>query len=539
MLPVVFGRRDGAAIEVAPNDVDLDIEVAHAKGTASRAYLLALLCAVCSLEGADAMLLPVCFHALERDLALTPVNLAYMALAQALFQSVAAPVWGIIADRGIATRRTILTMGCVGWGLVTILLAVVNSFSSMIVLRAVNGSLLACLNPVSQGLVADITAEHRRGRILGLLQFSVQAGMAVVALVATPLSTRSILRMQGWRVVFSAVGLCSLLLAVLVGCSMEEPPREGSGEGTSAANGTKEKEASIEKADRSTGKGCGLILSEVKRLSSLFRLPTFTVIVLQGLFGSVPWNALGFGTMYFQKAGFSDEQSASLTFLFLVATAFGGLLGGCVGDGLTHCCPRHGRPLTAQISVSSGIPIVTLIFLVIEPNPEAFIPYVVLMVTLGLTSSWCGAGVNRPILSEIVGPESRSVIIAWDVALEGSAAALLGAPAVGFLAERVFGYSVLPSAGHASLGKLHDGSSQAAMEELANDRNVHALGSALATATSVPWLICLVLFTFMHWSYPRDKDRVSALAAESARAVTVSAGESEMQPFTAQDATFA
>ena len=32
---------------------------------------------------------------------------------------------------------------------------------------------------------------------------------------------------------------------------------------------------------------------------------------------------------------------------------FGGLLGGIIGDRLSRCCPLHGRPLTAQISVLS------------------------------------------------------------------------------------------------------------------------------------------------------------------------------------------
>ena len=31
-----------------------------------------------------------------------------------------------------------------------------------------------------------------------------------------------------------------------------------------------------------------------------FRLPTFQLIVLQGIFGSIPWNAMSFVTMWLQ-----------------------------------------------------------------------------------------------------------------------------------------------------------------------------------------------------------------------------------------------
>lgn len=53
---------------------------------------------------------------------------------------------------------------------------------------------------------------------------------------------------------------------------------------------------------------------------------------LQGVAGSIPFQALVFFTLYFQLLGFSNFAASALMSGFLFATAFGGLLGGWIGD---------------------------------------------------------------------------------------------------------------------------------------------------------------------------------------------------------------
>ena len=81
------------------------------------------------------------------------------------------------------------------------------------------------------------------------------------------------------------------------------------------------------------------------------------------------------------------------------------------------------------------------------PREGALAHYLPLVVSLGLTATWCAAGVNQPILSEIVEPDRRSSVMAWETAFEGSAAAMFGNAAVGLLAQNVFGYSLEAVAG--------------------------------------------------------------------------------------------
>jgi len=440
--------------------------------------LLQFLCCVALVEGADMVLLPSVFCALQRDLGLSLNDLATMTLFQALCQAGAAPFWGVLADRGILTRKRVLILGAVVQGLVTGILAAVDTLIPMILLRSLNGAMLASLRPVGNGVLADVTSESRRGRVYGWIFFALNIGQTVGSLVGTPLSTRDVGGLQGWRVAFLGVGIFSIAVGVMVALLMTEPEREG------AKLGGQQKS----------------ILYELQRLWGYCKMPTFLALVLQGCFGCVPWNAMGYRTLFFQVGGLGDFQASLIQALGQLSGAIGALFGGVLADVVTkNCLPLHGRPLVAQISVFMGIPIAFLTFMVLPPASTAFWYYLFLACLLGLTASWCATGVNLPILSEIVPADNRSAVMAWQTALEGSCAAVLGNALVGVLAQNVFGYD---------LG--------AATEAMGNPENQKALGKALTLTVALPWLICLVFYTGLHWSYPRDLRRVQKLAQDEA-----------------------
>lgn len=72
---------------------------------------------------------------------------------------------------------------------------------------------------------------------------------------------------------------------------------------------------------------------------------------MQGVVGGMPWNAVGYFTMWLQTLGFSDMPAAALTALFWGGTALGNLVGGIVGDLLAKRLPNVGRQLTCQVSI--------------------------------------------------------------------------------------------------------------------------------------------------------------------------------------------
>jgi hypothetical protein len=62
----------------------------------------------------------------------------------------------------------------------------------------------------------------------------------------------------------------------------------------------------------------------------------------------------------------------------------------------------------------------------------------------GTTITWCQSCANNPIFAEVVPERYRTMVYAFDRAIELSFGAL-AAPAVGILAERVFGYDISSS----------------------------------------------------------------------------------------------
>jgi hypothetical protein len=69
--------------------------------------------------------------------------------------------------------------------------------------------------------------------------------------------------------------------------------------------------------------------------------------------------------------------------------------------------------------------------------------YGALLLVMGATISWAAPACNNPIFAEIVPPELRNLVYAFDRSFEMAIAAM-AAPLVGILAEQLFGFSVRP-----------------------------------------------------------------------------------------------
>lgn len=90
----------------------------------------------------------------------------------------------------------------------------------------------------------------------------------------------------------------------------------------------------------------------------------------------------------------------------------------------------------------------------------------------------------------------RNLIYAFDRSFEGAIAAA-GAPLVGILAEKAFGFS---------------GTAEVSAEKSDNLKKARSLGDALLVFTALPWLLCAIFFSGLHWTYPRDKARAQEAA---------------------------
>jgi len=337
--------------------------------------------------------------------------------------------------------------------------------------------------PNGQSLIADLYGELDRGKAFGALYLTGAVGAMLGTLYATNMGHLTIWGMEGWRFVFVTVAALSITIGVLTALLAREP-RLGS--------------MSQLRVPGAKGEARASMWSTLCQAAVFMRLPTFMIVILQGIVGSSPWNAMVFFTLYFQLLGMSDFSAALLYALFLAGTAAGGLIGGWVGDVAARRYPNHGRIFVTQFSIIACVPFSLLVLkgLPWDGEPRTVAMYAVSLTAFGAMASWAAPAFNNPCFAEIVPEEMRTMIYAFDRSLEMALAAL-AAPLVGILAERVFGYEGTASASKRPGENLH---------------NAEALGNALLVCMIVPWTLCCIFYSGLHFTYPKDRDSARVMA---------------------------
>mmetsp|Transcript_23505 Transcript_23505/g.43292 ORF Transcript_23505/g.43292 Transcript_23505/m.43292 type:complete len:485 (-) Transcript_23505:31-1485(-) len=434
---------------------------------------LILLCAVAVADGADQQLLFSSFRALEADLHLELVDLLWMQLAQGVAAACAGPFWAAFVDSG-ARHRVVLSIGAMGWGTVTVIMAGLESLWMAVLLRGAAGFFMASLLPVVQSMTAEVVERSSRGRAFGLVDFSSKmGGQMLTTLFVTSISNRLYLGLPGWRIGFLVIGLLSCMLAGIVCGCMEDKPRPW-------------------KPDQIG------VFAELKKLLGFLQVRTFAIIVAQGIVGTIPWVALNLTTLYFQYAGMPDARAALAFSFCLVGQGIGTFAGGCLGDWFAAWSPYHGRTLVAQTSVMLGMPVVFIMFYVLPAEPWTFAYQAVLAFVLGLVATWCANGCNKPIFIDIVPEDSTASACAWEFCIQNAFANIAGNAALNIVSG-FFGYS--RAAADKQVSEMTQG------ERLLN---AHALGNALLFSLLFFWGLCFFLYSTLHLTYKSDCMRLNA-----------------------------
>merc|ERR1719384_1951415 len=385
----------------------------------------------------------------------------------------------------------------------------------MYLLRGINGACLAGLLPVANSIVADRFDDEIRGRMFALMNMSRGLGGTLFGALysitsewctsdgrytSCPLADEgncepggtpaacSCGGFWGWQYSFIITGIAVMAFAPVIYALMKPPP-------------VKIRNVAVQ--------GQNIIVSELTALALLlWNTPTFGILVVQGCFGGMPWSALTFRAFFFETAGLSKEQVTTIMTTIGFVGIFGGGISGWLSDTLVGIWPMHGRILNAEFSVYGGIPFAYFTFSQ-SWHPEGdslFIYLFTLQVLMHLICGGVGGGTNAPILSQLAEPEERALVIAWQASLEGSVAAF--GPVIFTTLNAWFGYD--PDCND-QCNKPPDCGDP--------DDNRDAAGQALVFTSSVPWVICGMLYTSLHYFYPRDMERIfreRALEAEQA-----------------------
>ncbi|CAL5368632.1 unnamed protein product [Camellia sinensis] len=369
--------------------------------------------------------------------------------------------------------------------------------------RGLNGIGLALVTPAIQSLVADSTDETNRGMAFGWLQLTGNIGSIIGGLSAVLIASTSFMGIPGWRIAFHLVGLISVIVGILVRLFANDPHFSDSNA-----------EAQIPQKP---------LWSELKELlkeaMSVIKIPSFQIIVAQGVAGSFPWSAMSFAPMWLELIGFSHKTVALLWTLFVIAGSLGGLFGGRMGDILAQRFPNSGRIILSQISSGSAIPLAAILLLALPDDPSTAFLHGFILVIMGLIITWNAPATNNPIFAEIVPERSRTSIYALDRSFE-TILSSFAPPVVGILAQHVFGYK-----------PIRKGSTD--LEVIETDReNAAPLAKALYTAIGFPFVICCLIYSFLYCTYPRDRDRArmhALIESEMQRIENPSSGEEYSQ----------
>ncbi|XP_042520812.1 uncharacterized protein LOC122094163 isoform X2 [Macadamia integrifolia] len=324
------------------------------------------------MERADESLLPGVYREVGAALHTDPTGLGSLTLFRSIVQSFCFPLAAYLAIHH--NRAHVIALGAFLWAAATFLVGFSSTFFQVAVSRALNGIGLAIVTPAIQSLVADSTDDTNRGIAFGWLQLTGNFGSIIGNLCSVLIASTSFMGIPGWRISFHLVGMVSVVVGILVRLFANDPRFE--------EGGSKARDPGPNKPTVSAVK---LLIQEAK---SVIKVPSFQIIVAQGVAGSFPWSALSFAPMWLELIGFSHKQTAFLMSMFVVAGSLGGLFGGKMGDILSKRFPNSGRIVLSQISSGSAIPLAAVLLLALPDDPSTAFMHGFVLFIMGLSISW-------------------------------------------------------------------------------------------------------------------------------------------------------
>jgi len=462
----------------------------HAAGS-----LLVCLIAIMMLVGADEALFGSVSKALERTIQFNVGTMSTLEMIQGFTQALLGPCWGALCARGTVERKTVLAVLTFGQGLCTLVMTWnINALWGMRILRCLNGACLSGMMPVTFSIIADRFDDELRGRMCALMNMAKGLGGTTCGLIYLEVAewctsegrwrpceyddpcneTCGCGGLFGWQYAFIIVGAVAMASAPVIFMVMKPPP-------------------AVVK-DTAAGE------NELQMLGKLVcNTPTFLILVLQGCAGAMPWRCMGLRSFFFQTADVSQRRTNILMTTTGYVGIFGGGFSGWLSDTLARFSALHGRIINAEFSVYSSIVIVfftfNTAFVPDDPN-TAYVYFFILSLLLALVAGGVQGGTNIPILSNLAEPEDRALIISFQASLEGTIASF--GPVITVALNNYFGYD--PA--------CENQCPATRPAECDADQNADAFGKGLLYTFVVGWGISAVLYSSLHYFYPRDMEQI-------------------------------
>ena len=182
-------------------------------------YVVAVLTLVYIFNFIDRQIISVLQEPIRAELGLSDTQLG---LLQGLTFAVFYVIMGIPLARwaDVGVRRNVIALAVGTWSIMTALCGVAQNFTHLLLARIGVGIGEAGGSPPSHSIISDLFPPGQRAFPLAVYSSGITFGVFIAYVFGAWVSDNF-----GWRVVFIALGLPGVLLALLVRFTVKEPPR--------------------------------------------------------------------------------------------------------------------------------------------------------------------------------------------------------------------------------------------------------------------------------------------------------------------------
>ncbi|BDA40595.1 hypothetical protein COCOBI_01-2480 [Coccomyxa sp. Obi] len=484
-----------------------------------------LACAVAfTAEEADKVLLTSMYLAIGSSLKALPSQLGQLTMYRALVQAIFIPFVGILGNE--CNRIALIAIGSLWWGGMSVGFGFAHSFQQAVIWAALSGVGLALVLPCVQAIIAELYTAFERGRAFGFL-FTVSAlGGLLGTFCAISFGNRVALGLEVWRILFWAMAGISVITCILIS-TMAVEPRSINKQVVDSKEPGEEQDNSVRAV---LWRMWGRLVVIMEGVWVVFRTPSFILILLGNIIGTIVGLSMGYKVLYFQLLGFSDIATGGLAVCTSVGAAIGFLLGGGAGDYLAMRFPNAARPAVNQVSQLLAGPLYVVLLKAL-PGSSRFASgyphsldhltplYGFILFLIAFFGTWPASN-NAAIFAEVVPERIRTSVYAFDKCVSGAIGAL-GAPLIGILAERIFGFRGSLGEGHGGGAKHHAAVVTQAVAAT-NVNNARAIENGVMWMTIIPCTLKIIVYGGLYWSLPRD--RVEQLFEDDVEEEEVAAG---------------
>mmetsp|Transcript_12160 Transcript_12160/g.19764 ORF Transcript_12160/g.19764 Transcript_12160/m.19764 type:complete len:461 (+) Transcript_12160:303-1685(+) len=446
-----------------------------------KALIWYALLAVSLVDAADLSLLTALFKTLESEWQLSPTHLGYLSFAQSIAIKFGVILWGSRIDQDKDPVKY-LKLSLIGIAIFSMLSGLATNFYEMVFYRFCNGMFVSILKPLTGFVISNAYSVEERGKAFGICSVFQTFGKIGGTFLGARFSTQ-------WRQLLFIFGLTFSIAVAVVPYVVSNFPcvikaEQTYGRVPAQDNDTVDVKSPVENS------GFEIEKTKTSRLA-IFKLRSFQLILLHGVFGSFPYSGFSFILLWFQTAGIANSTAALYGNALYIGTLFGHILAGYIGDYASKYNINHGRICVAQIADVFRLPVVFGIFY--WTDIEHIHVAAIGLFIMGLVIPWVANGAIRPMLTELAPPDQIGAITGYHLALE-NIFSVMAAPLVGIIAEHVYHYDIrnIPKCPPTS-------------ETCFSLENHNALGGALLLNTLVPWTICALIVSALHWYFPKDR----------------------------------